>query len=804
MLDPRWRKIIRDLWNAKLRTFLVVLSIAVGVFAVGMIAGSRTMLAQDIPSSYSGVNPSHIGMAVSPFDDDLLQTVRRIDGVKAAEGRRSSSVRGKVGTPLPAGSSEWRRLGIETTDKFEGMQIDIIRPVSGAWPPPNREILFERKSLEQFNLQVGDTLTIELSDGKQRELRIAGLVHDLNKPPAAFTGQGFAYVSMDTMEWLGFPRDMNSLRITVSERTLDKAHIEAVADLVKEKVEKSGRTVFFTRIPPPGEHPAQETIGTFMLILGVLGGLSLFLSGFLVVNTIMAILAQQMRQIGMMKAVGALTPQIVAMYLLSVLIYGALSLFVAVPLGGIAAYKFTEFIAGLVNFDVGAFYIPTSTLWLEIGVGMITPVVAALAPIFTGARITVREALSTYNTGKGAYGRGWIDRIVGKVRGLSRPVLLSIRNTFRRKGRLTLTLFTLTLGGAIFIAVLTVHSSLFATLDDALDYWQYDVDLDFSQEHRITQIEQEALQVPGVVAAESWGGANVRRLRPNAQESRDYFVLAPPAQTQMIKPVVLEGRWLLPDDENAIVINTEVTKEEEKQNAPIKVGDMLTFKIEGRESQWRVVGIVRGIMTGPIIYANYPYFARIVRNIGRGSGVQVKLNVHDANIQLATATALKDHFDAIGMRVRQTQTTNQLRQTLEFQFNIIVVFMTIMAVLLAVVGGLGLMGTMSINVLERSREIGVMRAIGASNWSVWQVFMVEGILIGTLSWFVGAAFAFPIGKVLSDTVGFAFMRAPLSFTFSVNGTLIWLAIVVGLSILASILPSWRAMRLSVREVLAYE
>jgi putative ABC transport system permease protein len=124
--------------------------------------------------------------------------------------------------------------------------------------------------------------------------------------------------------------------------------------------------------------------------------------------------------------------------------------------------------------------------------------------------------------------------------------------------------------------------------------------------------------------------------------------------------------------------------------------------------------------------------------------------------------------------------------------------------LIAIVGGLGLMGTMSINVIERTREIGVMRAVGASDGSVIQVFVVEGIFIGLLSWMVGVVLALPIGKLLSDAVGVAFLEAPLSYTFSTKGTLLWLAIVVVLASLASILPAWNASRLSVREVLAYE
>jgi putative ABC transport system permease protein len=133
-----------------------------------------------------------------------------------------------------------------------------------------------------------------------------------------------------------------------------------------------------------------------------------------------------------------------------------------------------------------------------------------------------------------------------------------------------------------------------------------------------------------------------------------------------------------------------------------------------------------------------------------------------------------------------------------------VVLLLIMAFLLAVIGGLGLMGTMSINVLERTREIGVMRAIGASNKSVRRIFIIEGIIIGVISWLVGAVLAFPISKVLSDLIGAQFLSAPLNYTFSLNGAIIWLVLVIILATVASFLPAWNASRFTVREVLAYE
>ncbi len=386
------------------------------------------------------------------------------------------------------------------------------------------------------------------------------------------------------------------------------------------------------------------------------------------------------------------------------------------------------------------------------------------------------------------------------MRGLSRPLLLSLRNTFRRKGRLLLTLSTLVLGGAIFIAVLSVHASLLNTLDQALAYWGYDIEVRLARPYRIEQIEEEALRVPGVTGAESWIGSSARRVRDDGTESPSIFVLAPPADTEMIHPNLLEGRWLLPDDENAVVINSIVLDED----PDLGVGDSVTLTMEGRESQWTVVGLVQGVLSGPIAYANYPYFAREMRFVGRAGRVQLVTESHDPQEQLQIAAALTEHFESLGLRVASTETLDELRNTIVQQFNIIVVFLAIMALLIAVVGALGLMGTMSINVLERSREIGVMRAIGASDGAVLQIFLVEGVLIGAMSWVVGALLSLPISKLLSDVVGVSFVDAPLSYTFSTTGALLWLGLVLLLASLSSLWPAWRATRLTVRDVLAYE
>ena len=111
---------------------------------------------------------------------------------------------------------------------------------------------------------------------------------------------------------------------------------------------------------------------------------------------------------------------------------------------------------------------------------------------------------------------------------------------------------------------------------------------------------------------------------------------------------------------------------------------------------------------------------------------------------------------------------------------------------------------MSLNVLERIREIGVLRAIGAGNGAVLQVVIVEGVLIGLLSWAIGAVLAIPVGQVIANAIGKIMFNTSLSYTVSVSGIFLWLAVVVVISAVASYFPAQQAADLSVREVLAYE
>jgi putative ABC transport system permease protein len=161
-------------------------------------------------------------------------------------------------------------------------------------------------------------------------------------------------------------------------------------------------------------------------------------------------------------------------------------------------------------------------------------------------------------------------------------------------------------------------------------------------------------------------------------------------------------------------------------------------------------------------------------------------------------------MEARGIQVGTVQLSSAWSAQQKSQTDVLVYFMLVMAILIAVVGGLGLTGTMSINVLERTREIGVMRAIGASNADIQGIVIVEGMVIGLISWVISILLAFPITAILTYGVGSAIMQAPMPAVYGLSGVLAWLVGILFIGTVASALPARRASRLTVRETLAYE
>jgi putative ABC transport system permease protein len=455
------------------------------------------------------------------------------------------------------------------------------------------------------------------------------------------------------------------------------------------------------------------------------------------------------------------------------------------------------------NATLQSFRIIPMAIVIQVLIAFLVPLGAGFFPVNKGARTNVRRAISNDRLRAQSTGLSWFNRITNWFSFFSRPILLSIRNTFRKTGRLLLTIFTLTVAGAIFIAVFNVRTSMSDFIDQLTMHFLGDVTLSFSQPYPITRIEKIALSIPGVTSVEGWGGANTEIWDEDDNILDNMGIIAPPSDTTLLDPDMVAGRWLLPGEEKAVVVSDSIYD----IYPDLQPGDTILVKVPGhRVAEWTVVGVFRFIsMVGDTLaYADFDYVADLLDLPNQAYSYRVITDEHTLEAQKEIAQTLDKYLTDRGFQLSGVMAGLTIQEDNARAINILVVFLMIMALLTAFVGSIGLTGTMGMNVLERTREIGVMRAIGAVDFEIMKSVVIEGLTIGLITWVLAIGVSFPISEILLKIISDSMMGSSVELTFTPTGIYLWLGAVSVLSIVASILPARNAARLTINEVLAYE
>ncbi|OXM82564.1 ABC transporter permease [Paenibacillus rigui] len=796
----RWRKVWRDLWIQKPRTLLVVLSIALGVIGVGMIGQSKSVFIQGMENSYEESNPSHITILSESFGRDIVQIVSNQPDIKAVEAKKTiygriNAASGGENRPV---DTEWKEFQLFAAKDFPGMNMDKVYPRQGQWPPADGELFLDETSMQYLNLMVGDSVWMDLGNGLVPKLRITGVVTDPLRDSAYITGRCYGYVTLETLNQFDLSPTFNTLALKVETNESDVKHLNDVAIKVRDLLNDNDINVFTITIPPPGKHWAYDLVVSISYILQVFGLLIMVLGSTLIINTIFAIIIGQLRQIGVMKVTGASTGTLIGMYMGSIAILGLLALVVGVPLGLGAAEWITRRSLQLLHFQSIKDGSSALVIVQQIGVGLVLPLLVSCIPVVMGTRIPERVAIGGL-LDQTRFGQSRFENALKMFRFVSRPLALSLRNTFRRKGRLLLTLFTLSLGGAVVISVFSVQESIQQTIENVLKYSNYDFRIGFSSPQPKQESERLASEVPGVARVESWYQHMATRLRTDGSKSQDWSIVAPPADSTFILPKIVQGRWFRSGDENEIVLNTYLLRQE----TDIRIGDELELRFKGSQYRFRVVGFAAAPaeVDG---YADYSTLTRLNDADQMASMIQVKTNEQDRDQQATIAAATAKYLEERGIKVNSPMLSADIRKVQETKYSIITVLLTIMSLVLVLVAALSLTGTMGLNMLERTREIGIMSSIGATDYAIWRIVIFEGAFIGLMSWAGAVLFAIPISQMICYEVGMSLFQAPLDYIYSYKGVFVWLSVVLLVSASASFAPAWRASKLPVKDVLNYE
>ncbi len=795
------RKVWFDLWQDKSRTTQVVLVIALGAIGVGLVIGGRNLIADSVLTGSQSAQPAHIRLSVTPaLTKAQLERVGRIDGVADVEGIMTSPVEWRF-----PGDEEWQTGVLNGRDDYTEQIMNLDGLVSGEWPGRNT-IGIGQISVGTDKVFEGDTIEIRFGE-TVRTVDVVGTIDPVGPTPVF--GENF-YANGRTFERITGRSTYNLIQTRdvefVQERAeaTDLAMQEYFEDINVDSVGVS--FPFQDRVVSPDVSPAEAILNALFLLLGLLGVIVVILGIFLVYNSISAIVSQQVSQIGVMKAIGASSGQVVWSYLLLVLTYGMLAALISIPIGAAAALGLQGFFADFLNLEIYEVRVDTTAVAVQVVISLIAPFLAALFPLLGGMRITVREAISSYGLNGSA---STLDRWVAKAVRVPYTILLTIGNTFRNRRRVIIIQIALVAAGAIFMMVIGVNDATQYTFGNKLaEVHNYQVALSFEEPERIAATEELAGSLEDVGAVESWLVLPASA-RPATQEEADVTdaritLFGQDPQTTFYRPEIEEGRWLLPGDTNAVVVSQRVAAQKEWS-----VGDQITLEDRnGRELVVEIVGTHFDPATNTSVHLPLSTMQRELRYTGLANAIFAQTANTDAAAQMAVAETLEAVYEQNGVDIAPSspfgeKTIAEITSRAGEGFAIILNLLAVMAIVIALVGGVGLSGILSLSVLERRREIGVMRAIGASSWQVIRLFIGEGVLLGLISWLIALPLSIPTAYLFT-TQGLSFaLNQQLVYQFTPAGAISWLVIITILAIVASALPARGAARISVRESLAY-
>lgn len=783
-MQARRRKVWSDLSGNWVRSGLAVVSLAVGTAAVGAMHLAGDTIDRSFEQSFLAANPPSAVLGTSDFPAELVAEIASHPRVGQVEGRRRLTTRAYGGSGDPV------NIELVAMVDFTANRVAVIEPVAGAWPPVEGTAVLERASVEA--LGGGEVISIEVPGRAAVTLDVVGVAFDVFEVAPDLGGLARAYVSMETMTELVGSDDLDTLYLVAANDPLDRDQAVATTAAVRDEVlAPAGVTIELSEIRDPAEHRASSGVRFMVPTMQLLSVLTLGVAVALIANTVSALLVEQRRNIGVMKALGATSNQLVAQYLAFVWVLSSAAFLVASPVSVYAGRRLSRFTAELANFELTPMVVPWSTLAIELAVVVLVPTAAVILSVRRACGVTVREAIA--DRGISTTGTHGATRLA-----LARPTVLAYRNAIRNPVRLVLTVLSLAVCGAVLLGVMSVGRSLGRLTDEVGGYWAYDIELALTEPVAINEAAAALDQHDAVAAAEGWFQSQAFRLRPDGTENENISITAVPLESSSLRPTLIEGRWFDADDEHPIVINVHVADDE----PDLTVGDEVVLDIEGRRRSWNVVGVSSTTLVGPVAYVPVDDLTAVLGRPGQTNFLAIELDAdaRQADVAELLATTARQR----GLAVGQVLTNDEHRAFVDGLFGLVVGFLLAVGAILAVVALVGVAGTMTLSVNEQTREIGVIRTLGASNWAVRRLFLLQGLAISTVGCVLGIILSLPVAVVLRRAIGNSLVATPLPGGFSWAGVAMWIAAAMVIGAVGSTRPARLAAHLTVRDTLAYE
>ncbi|MBF6614725.1 MAG: ABC transporter permease [Chloroflexi bacterium] len=777
------RKAYRDLTRRRLRSFLTIIGIVIGVAGIVAITSTSKNMTAAQTAAYNNNSQQDMRWWLSQAPDNVIGAVNQVQNVAAAELRATYYTKWYA-------TGAWRDIYFNGIKNFGDMRVNKIDLVEGRWPRRG-EVALEASVKDVAPIQIGDQILYRAGPGNQSQtLLVVGFAKSPSYPTASILGTSVAYtLDTEVQKMYGAAGD-NQLLVRLKDfspgvRTDTRQEIERVFD--KRNLAFGS---YWER--NPDDYTGKKQLDALVSLMTVFSIVGLVISSFLVANTLAAVISEQMGEIGAMKAIGATSGKVIGIYVVAGVIYGIVGTSIGLLLGTLGGYALLLYLGNLFNLTINGLRVDPLDILQGIGVGVGVTTLAALLPAWQGASITVRKALDSYGI-SATYGQGWLDRLVQKMSRLPRVPAMAIRNLARRKGRNLVTVCAIGLAAAAFLAAQSTSNSVITSIDHAYDLYGSDAWVWF-QEPVGQGFAATLRSMPQVKQVEPWASsaASVGAARVT--------MWGIPPDTTLYRYRLTEGRWFNGDEPEATVLSDRFAAATNTHP-----GDRVELTVGGTDTSLLVVGLVnddaqslQSSATGKV-FVPLDTASRLMRRSGAADFFAVKLQQSDA-AYVENALALierKYHTLSPGMLASYADKESSLEAS-----KILTILLYAMTVIVGTIGGIGIANTLTLNVLERRREIGVMRSIGGRNSHLIQIFLTEALLMGGAGFLLGLLIGYPLARGLVWLM--ANVLFPLDFVFPAAMIANALAFTLLLTAVASIGPALGAAHLKVSQALRYE
>lgn len=744
------------------------------------------MIVKEIVTTYSSINAPSATLYIDRVDKNLLELTENFTDITDYEVKTYYELRGQKE------NGSWTTTELFSSEDYGQLRMNKVFPVEGAMNPKKDEMLIERDSLKVSGKSIGDTLQIQLPDGTEKELMISGVINDLGVHPATMHNTIYTYVSPDTLASMNLAE--NRLDIQTAGNPYDREEILGISNHYMQLLEEHGYQIRKLSVEDtPGISMHLSEYETVLFLLRAFSLIALVFGCLITSSLITSILSKQIREMGILKSIGGRQRQITVSYLAALSSLISVMGICVLPLSKWIAVSIAAPLLRLSNMSLTHTQISPWLYGILACFCLLLPLFIAYPTIRKGTRITIKDALTDTSLSHAKQRFSRLSRMH-----LKRPVMLILKNVLRKKSRLAMNMTTLVIGGICFVTVFVGMFCAQSTLDQNMNSFGYEYRL-IAGEQNTTKLGASLEKTNAVDDYEFWGFSSGKYIDADGSVVNSYPLMAIPDNSTMIKPDLMEGKWLTELQGYQVVVSHSFLN----SHRNLALGDSFRMNVGGIDMDLSIAGIMKDF-SGSNIYMKKQVYDTVIPAANRQEMAQITLRTQVRRKELANLIhEIEEELLENDVSILQSETKEKAVSILKSHFMPTFQTFLIVILMILIIAAFGLASTTNIQTLERVKEVGIMKSLGASKKQIIQMITRESIFVGLLSFLLSVVLSIP-----AIIVGLAYfsantLKGPMNMNWIglLISYLIWLVLTLLIGKQASKRPALRAARMTIRECL---